>query len=412
MFLRQLKLRNWKAFEDARFDFPRPEKKKNVILIGGRNGFGKTSLFEAIALGIFGREGIGLIGRAAAAADEERKALSYRDFMQRALNARAAGKGTLSCHIALTFEDSQGEPLVLERTWYFNEAGNLKLGEIGEQIRILVGQGRKPAAPSANEIDRDAWYRDYLNRSFLPSHLANFFLFDGEQASAYAERDMAQQVREGIEGLLGLSWLRKLSEALRDFSDTRLSQLPKGVTGETIDRLQHEIREEELAIRDAEAKLKTLDADFVEADRERTALTREVMGYAGGGTQAQKQELADERHRETSNYRAAEERLLAIVEKDLPFALVGQPLREQVEQRLRSEAALGAWLSAKAQGEPRMAEVIETVDARISKIRPPLDPEQKVGIEQALREALGLLWNPAPGDAAPDERHSHLGRAD
>jgi DNA sulfur modification protein DndD len=408
MLLRSISLRDWKAFENARFDFPPPTSQRNVVLIGGRNGFGKTTLFEALALGLFGREGIKMVGRAAAAADEERRAISYRDFMQRALNARARQQGRVTCHVGLTFEDDNGSPIVLERTWFFNEAGQLKIGEAGEQVRILEGPARAVTAPSPSEIDPDGWYRDYVSRTFLPSHLANFFLFDGEQASVYAERDMARQVSDGIEGLLGLSWLRELAKALRDYAQTRLNQLPKGASTATIERLQREIAEDESFLADAEARIGAIERELEEAGRERDQLTRELMGYAGGGNQAEKQELIEERNRQEVAFRDAEERLFRIVEDDLPFALAGVALRARVAERLRAEHERANWLAAKAQGEQRLGGTLTRLLARLSDVRPELNEKQRVSVTHAIEEELLALWHPPPPAAAPDERHGHL----
>ncbi|MCS1409795.1 MAG: hypothetical protein M2R45_02981 [Verrucomicrobia subdivision 3 bacterium] len=44
--------------------------------------------------------------------------------------------------------------------------------------------------------------------------MAAFFLFDGEEVSAFAKREMAAQVSIGIEGLLGIPILRQLAEVL------------------------------------------------------------------------------------------------------------------------------------------------------------------------------------------------------
>ena len=52
MYLRRIELRDFKAYQHAVFDFPRPTSEKNVILIGGLNGYGKTTLFEALVLGL------------------------------------------------------------------------------------------------------------------------------------------------------------------------------------------------------------------------------------------------------------------------------------------------------------------------------------------------------------------------
>jgi DNA sulfur modification protein DndD len=226
MHLRTVELRDWKAYENARFDFPPPADGRNVILIGGRNGFGKTSFFEALILGLYGRDGITLILRAAAAADESGRARSYGEFMQRALNGGALAAGRAECRIRLTFEDEGGEPIVIERKWFFSDNGRPRQGGGAEEVRILEGAARRPVAPPRSEPEPEAWYRDWISRHFLPTHLAGFFLFDGEASSAFAERSMDQQVRTGIEGLLGLTWLRKLQTDLRAYAGAKRRELP------------------------------------------------------------------------------------------------------------------------------------------------------------------------------------------
>jgi DNA sulfur modification protein DndD len=187
MHLRRISLRNFKAYEATRIDLPAPTPGRNVILIGGKNGFGKTTLFEAIALGLYGRDGIRLILHAGVGADEERRALNFRNFMNRALNRRALKNGQLDCRIELEFENENGEPITITRAWHFSADGTLRGGE---DVRILKGLEGRPVAPPRSEADIEGWYRDWIAREFLPSNLATFFLFDGEAASAYAERDM------------------------------------------------------------------------------------------------------------------------------------------------------------------------------------------------------------------------------
>ena len=81
MFLRSIQLRDWKAYASGQFDFPIPTKNKNVVLIGAKNGYGKTSLLEAIILGLYGRDGMHALARAVTSNSDEDK--SYDDAVFR-----------------------------------------------------------------------------------------------------------------------------------------------------------------------------------------------------------------------------------------------------------------------------------------------------------------------------------------
>ena len=58
MHLRSVDLINWRSYRHARFDFPTPHGHRNVILVSAPNEYGKTSFFEAVTLGLFGRDGL------------------------------------------------------------------------------------------------------------------------------------------------------------------------------------------------------------------------------------------------------------------------------------------------------------------------------------------------------------------
>lgn len=94
MFISHIAVRDWKVFTSACFDFPAPDRDKNIVLIGAPNGYGKTSFFEAIVLGMFGRDGLPLIARSPfSGGDNERLAVSYKYFLEKALHKGAVAAG-------------------------------------------------------------------------------------------------------------------------------------------------------------------------------------------------------------------------------------------------------------------------------------------------------------------------------
>jgi DNA sulfur modification protein DndD len=209
--------------------FPAPGSGRNIILIGAPNGYGKTSLFEAIVLGIFGRDGLPLIARSLlAGGDKERLATSYSDFLERALHRGALAGGRTSCSVKLVFVDENDEPLEIQRIWHFNDSGTYRPQD--EEVLIFEGITRKATGPgSLQGNDKADWFREYIAENLLPFTLAHFFLFDGEQVSALAEREMSAQVRQGIEGMLGIPVLKQLAKTsapMRRFAVRRRRMSP------------------------------------------------------------------------------------------------------------------------------------------------------------------------------------------
>ena len=107
MHLRAVQLINWRSYRSARFEFPRPHDGRNVVLVMAPNEHGKTSFFEALTLGLFGRQGLILVPRARAEAPrsdgQERIGVSYSKFLERALHYRAQDTGVPECIVNLVF---------------------------------------------------------------------------------------------------------------------------------------------------------------------------------------------------------------------------------------------------------------------------------------------------------------------
>lgn len=403
MYLHRLELRDFKAFEFARFDFPKPLPGKNVVLIGGRNGFGKTSLFEAVALGLFGRHGIRLIGRAAPALDGQQRDESFARFIERAFFAEALSCGRKACRITLVFEDDQGESLEITRTWHFYDTGQLKPN--ADEVHIVRGSTRSIVAPPATEADQSAWYSEWIFRTFMPVHQARFFLFDGEDVAVYAERDATQQIREAMEGLLGLTWLRELADRLRSYATNRRREAP---VGEQFEGLEREVASLEARLLGEKEKLAQVENKLSNLEIEQDRLLRELQGY-GLVTRADLEDLQRRRADVAKEKEQAHDKLLSLAISSLPFALVGSKLRTRLRQRIEREMARARWLAMREEGSARIEGVLALFRSSLADLHPPLTKEQASAVEDRLRSALDRLWNPPPPDIAESFRHTHLG---
>ena len=124
---------------------------------------------------------------------------------------------------------------ILPTSRYIRNQANLA----GEVI-LLLGVRRSESATRAGVVAR------YDN-------------FDGEQVQRYAGRDMSKQVRDGIEGLLGLPVLRVLKDSLEKYAQNRRTRSAKP-SDERVNAVKSAIEELENRIERRKAQRDEADA--------------------------------------------------------------------------------------------------------------------------------------------------------
>lgn len=409
MYLKSIVLRDWKAYTVGSFDFPAPEVHRNIILIGAQNGFGKTSLFEAIVLGLFGQSGLPLVARSPFSSDDkQRLATSYRAFLEKAIHSGAIDAGRTSCSVKLCFVDD-GEEIEIQRIWYFTDKGALRPGD--EEVRIYEGTTKRVVGPTAADDGEDLeWYRDFIARRFLPYYLAAFFLFDGEQVSAFAEREMAAQVRSGIEGLLGIPVLKELAQDLRAYARVRKGEV-NNVSDRTIDRIELDLDNLNLQLGKRKERVAELEPEHAGLKEQREKLQRELASF-GAGSQAQFQEQFKRLNRLGRELDDGKSRLETLLAQDIALALSGRGLREQLKKSLQGEIMRDKWQVGRQQGDANLTKYLTNVRASLDDVRPDLADVQKEAVVAIASEAWDTLWNPPPTNISESIVHTYLNEMD
>ena len=173
-----------------------------IVLLGGMNGGGKTTLMDAMRLALYGQR----------AQCSTKGSLSYPDFLKQAVNKHTLPHEETS--VELLFEHIVKNMQVqfrVKRRWTRNPKNGKDI------LGILL-----------DDWPDSAWLETWDERieDFFPIGISNLFLFDGEQVKELADLEAPPNVVvKAIQSLLGLELAERLAIDLDILANRKRKQL-------------------------------------------------------------------------------------------------------------------------------------------------------------------------------------------
>lgn len=402
MWISKIELTNFKSYRHAEFNFPEPEGEKNIVLVGGVNGYGKTSILEALYLCLYGKDAIVHLARAGLKTDEFK---GYPSFLERAFNgeARRASEDLMSVRVVVQKTKTKGIDIL--RRWYFRTS----TGAWQEDEAVVRETTR--GVPGMPKTDQKNGFllSELLDDNFVPAHVAPFFFFDGEEVKKLADQSRIEQVKQGLEGLLGVILLRNLAERLKGFENYKRSGIAN-VDDQNIERMLEALTADEAKLNalrlDAEQSKKRLD----ELKAERNSYFERITAAGGGGGDiATVKDLVEEREQLRNAQREVQKSLERILADKLPFHLMPRALLQEFRTQLQREVALTEWQAECRALQPKRAKFENAfLGAATPEFYPELTEEQVAAIKGRIETAWASLFHPPPANCADTITHSYL----
>lgn len=161
---------------------------KPVILFGGLNGAGKTTILEAIQVALYGK-------RAFLFQEAQQK---YQNYLKSAIHSNILENNTTSVSVEFnTRERNRDVTYFVSREWSCNDRET-----VTEKLSVSTNG-------NFNQLVTDMW-DDYVEQ-ILPARIASLFFFDGEQVEKYAKSGNASLVlKVGLNALLNMDLIDKI----------------------------------------------------------------------------------------------------------------------------------------------------------------------------------------------------------
>ncbi len=396
MRISSIQLKNFKSYRNQIFEFPPNNGNKNLIIIGGMNGYGKTTILEALYLGLYGKEGLIYLARAGFTLDRTEK--NYSNYLTHAFNGNADPNSPMSIAIELLDENNQG--FKIKRSWYFDQE---KIWDgTDSDVTIYQIENGIQSIP----IETDKW-DEILNQYFIPANLAPFFFFDGEEVKSIASENKVQQVKFAIENFLGVVILRELQTRLKNFQYQRAKEISH-VDVQQLEKLEERKNDLIDLIQRTSEEYENLMVDKNNIEKEWEDIQEKMLQLrTSDGSIATVSEISNNIYELKHSINTAKNELNKIVCHKLAINLIPAKYMYAFLEQIHKEITTRNWKRQCKSLEPKKEQFI-TKFKSIDNYEPKLTTSQKEQLTEAISIAWESLYFPPPANCTETCFHDYF----
>lgn len=334
MIIKEIEFNNFRIYKGKNRICLTPEDGKNIIVVSGNNGFGKTTFLMALVWCLYGKQ--------MEKVDELYKREigekgGYSRYIGNSLNYQAEKDGETRFSVSITFSDvvipdTACTEITITRS-YDNATG------VDEELDILIdGRSNDLFVGSKEEKlkEEEIFIRDYI----LPIEIAKFFFFDAEKIVSFAQINTPEQRHElsrAYSQVLGIQKYDDLKNELERIQDDYRKDSAKPEDRVAFNGLLSSIKNDEDEIKDIEETITKNDEDIMIARHDSNELQEKLVREGDLMSLEKLNELRENAEGLRASLQSYEAQL-----KDLynliPFALAGN-LVSEVNHQLDEETA-------------------------------------------------------------------------
>jgi len=319
MILQQLTLRNFCLYRGEHVLDLSPGRRRNrpapIVLFGGINGGGKTTLLDAVQLVLYGNR----------ARCSKRAEKGYDAFLQDSIHHGVDPSEGAAVQLSFRFA-SEGEEHLYEvtRSW----------SVVRERVREQVEVSKDGTA--------DGWLSDNWNtvvEELIPFGIGQLCFFDAEKIRFLADDETSSQaLGVAIKSLLGLDLAERLVGDTTVLESRLAKRVRKSPELAETERLEVELAEKQQQIAHLVQDLAAVENPR-QAARCRVKEAEEQFAKIGGPLWEEREERQRQRGELDFKLREFEERLVALAAEDLPLTLLTDLLNNVSDQVHREGVA-------------------------------------------------------------------------
>ena len=331
MIIKKIELNNFRIYKDHSTIEIETSEGKNIFIVSGKNGFGKTTFLMSLVWCLYGKQ-------MQEVDDLYRKEIAdqggYPKYIANSLNRKANAEGEKEFSVKITIKDAiipelTCKEISIKRTYHLSA---------GESVEVLIdGLINETVKELGNDklSGEEMFIRDYI----LPMEIAKFFFFDAEKIVTLAEVNTAEQRRnlsKAYSEILGIKKYEDLKDEYDDIQKRLRSKSASKDEQEKLNNLEAEVRNFDLNISANENKINDLRDKKDSLRYESNQLQERLIRIGNTISVDELIKLREEESKLINQAKGLSNELQESLEI-IPFAIVGDKL-SQVSEQVQDEA--------------------------------------------------------------------------
>ncbi len=361
MFIKEIELNNFRIYKGYNKISLLPDEDKNIIVVSGKNGFGKTTFLMSLVWCMYGKQ----MEKVDELYEKEiRDKGNYTKYISGSLNRMAQEKGETEFSVSITFTDVKipdvnCNEVKITRTYN-------TVTTTSDKVEVLIDGYPNELIndlSKENQNGEEIFIRDFI----LPIEIAKFFFFDAEKIVSLAEvnsNNQRRQLSKAYSEVLGIQKYEDLKSNLEEKQDDYRKKSATPSEKKELNELKTKIENAEIEIASLSGEIDNKKDDKSQKQKESEELQTKLIRDGEKMSLEELAKLKDERIDLEDKKENLQNRLKELFEL-IPFALSGESLMS-VNEQLNNERLLV---------EQKYKQ--EDINSKITKIRQEIEENKK-----------------------------------
>ena len=322
MIIKEIELNNFRIYKGLNKINLEPSQEKNIFIVSGRNGFGKTTFLMSMVWCLYGRQMQDVDDIYKKEIDDQG---GYAKYISNSLNRLAKTEENHNFHVAITFSNINipevpCKEITIKRSYNTLTSSN-------EDVEVLID-----GYPSelAKEVGQEIFIREFI----MPIEIAKFFFFDAEKIVSLAEVNTVEQKRKLSKAYSEVLGIKKYEDLRKELEDLQLKLRQETASAEEkaeLRLLESEVQLCDDKIKENNEKIAGLKERRSETNKESRDIQEKLIKSGSSITVEELQEFLQKEEELTNTINNLQSELKESYDI-IPFAIAGETMYDVIQQ--------------------------------------------------------------------------------